>query len=137
MLLVNRTLKTTLCAALAFALSLTLPACSNEPDPPDLPSSPEAPANTGAGVSSTPASSDPTAAPVRMPIPDGTGRSPPPLPPVASATAEPFVTAAPSGSTPTLDALRNIPDRGVITSTYVVRRGDTLSGIAAVTGASV
>jgi LasA protease len=46
-------------------------------------------------------------------------------------------TLEPARSTPTLDPLRNIPDRGVITSTYTVRRGDTLSGIAEATGALV
>ena len=39
--------------------------------------------------------------------------------------------------TPTPDPLRHIPDHGVITSTYTVRSGDTLSAIAAVTGATV
>jgi murein DD-endopeptidase MepM/ murein hydrolase activator NlpD len=50
-----------------------------------------------------------------------------------SPTAKSFRLSA----TPTLDALRHIPDSGVITGTYTVRQGDTLSGIALSTGATV
>jgi LysM repeat protein len=56
--------------------------------------------------------------------------------PIANVTASPEL-AQSARSTPTLDPLRTIPERGVLTSTYIVRRGDTLSGIAAVTGATV
>jgi LasA protease len=37
---------------------------------------------------------------------------------------------ASSGPSPTSDAPRGVPSQGVITSTYTVQRGDTLSGIA-------
>ena len=59
--------------------------------------------------------------------------------PTASAapTIGPTASPEPPRPTPTLDPLRNIPERGVITSTYTVQRGDTLSGIAEVTGATV
>ncbi|HEY3341644.1 MAG TPA: LysM peptidoglycan-binding domain-containing protein [Anaerolineae bacterium] len=46
-------------------------------------------------------------------------------------------TAVRMSATPTLDSLRHIPVSGVITGTYTVRLGDTLSGIAASTGATV
>ena len=49
----------------------------------------------------------------------------------------PTVTDAPARATPTLDPLRNIPIHGVITSTYIVSSGDTLSGIAVATGATI
>ncbi|MCL5998984.1 MAG: LysM peptidoglycan-binding domain-containing protein, partial [Chloroflexi bacterium] len=47
-----------------------------------------------------------------------------------------FPTAGPPLATPTLDPPLNLPG-GAITSTYTVRVGDTLSGIAAATGATV
>ena len=47
------------------------------------------------------------------------------------------VTVQPARPTPTLDTLRNIPNTGVITSTYTVRSGDTLSGIAIAVGATI
>lgn len=55
----------------------------------------------------------------------------------STATLTSTVTSEPARPSPTLDPLRNIPDNGVITSTYIVRRGDTLSGIAVATGATI
>jgi len=43
----------------------------------------------------------------------------------------------PPRATPTLDSLRDIPESGVIAGSYIVRSGDTLSGIAVATGATV
>jgi LasA protease len=56
---------------------------------------------------------------------------------IATATPQKTSVTGTPVSTPTLDLLRNIPQQGAITSTYTVRRGDTLSAIAAVTGATV
>jgi LasA protease len=55
--------------------------------------------------------------------------------PIVTVKVQP--TFRPPSSTPTLDPAREIPQSGVITSTYVVRKGDTLSAIAAATGATV
>lgn len=60
--------------------------------------------------------------------------------PLAAATAAPPQAAATRPAPmapPTLDPPRNIPDSGVITTTYVVRAGDTLGGIALATDGSV
>ena len=62
-------------------------------------------------------------------------------PPAASAPAasapQASATRAAPAAPPTLDPPRNIPDAGVITTTYVVRAGDTLGGIALATDGSV
>jgi LasA protease len=55
----------------------------------------------------------------------------------ATAIATATLTAEPARVSPTLDPLRNIPETGAITSTYIVRRGDTLSGIAVAVGATI
>ncbi|MGQ9815822.1 MAG: LysM peptidoglycan-binding domain-containing protein, partial [Candidatus Roseilinea sp.] len=60
--------------------------------------------------------------------------------PTATATAVPSPTPtwpAPINATPTPDPPRNIPTETTVNSMYTVRRGDTLSGIAAAVGATV
>ena len=60
--------------------------------------------------------------------------------PAATATAVPSPTPtwpAPVNATPTPDPPRDIPTGATVNSTYTVRRGDTLSGIAAAVGATV
>lgn len=114
---VTRPLKLALCAALAISLALT--ACNDRPPLPDTTSQTDPPAATATTQIVT-TFVQPTIAPTRVITPAG-----------ASAGSDP------ARPTPTLDSLRNIPERGVITSTYTVRRGDTLSGIAVATGATV
>ena len=61
-----------------------------------------------------------------------------PLPPTATDMPSPTPTwVAPIAVTPTPDPARNIPTEATVNSTYTVRRGDTLSGIAAAVGATV
>lgn len=83
-----------------------LAACANESNTPT--STPPTPTTTvaPAGVSTL---RIPTPAVTRHPVPVGT---------------------------PTLDPPRQTPETGVVTTTYTVRRGDTLNGIATITGVS-
>jgi LasA protease len=57
--------------------------------------------------------------------------------PMATLSASPTVHPINLNATPTLDSLRHIPESGMITGTYTVQAGDTLSGIALSTGATV
>jgi murein DD-endopeptidase MepM/ murein hydrolase activator NlpD len=87
--------------------------------------------DTAPEATPTPASS---LAPTQLPTPTDTSAETGVAATVILPTRTPRPTPA---GTPTPDPSRNFPDGGVITTTYTVRRGDTLSGIAAVTGTSV
>lgn len=75
------------------------------------------------------------------PTPEPTPTLQPTPPPIATEVPSPQPTPTRTRhpvpvTTPTLDALRGAPSRAAITTTYAVRAGDTLSGIAIAVGMS-
>jgi len=66
---------------------------------------------------------------ILSPLPNNTAT--PTLLPSATAPPTPFVSQYNPAITPTPDAAKPIRDRGAITITYAIQRGDTLSGISA------
>lgn len=89
----------------------------------------------GLTACSNTATPEPTSTPPATPV----SPSPTAAPAIAlltPTTTPPFRRSPPSG-TPTPDPSRGLPEVGVITTTYTVRAGDTLSGIAVATGATL
>ncbi|MCL5274492.1 MAG: LysM peptidoglycan-binding domain-containing protein [Chloroflexi bacterium] len=118
----NRSINRILCAALI--ISAALAACSAPAATPTEPVSATAAASVEATRSAIVVTFEPTDSPTAAPTP-------------APPTLQPLPTLAPPRPNPTPDPVRHVPDHGTITSTYTVQQGDTLSAIAAATGATL